>query len=147
MKAPTPADSNPPLAPAARVASLAAAEQVTVIEAGVSGLTTAVVLPEADLRVIAEDIPAIPHWPPGLCGGPYLVEPKDKVDRWSQHSLEVFRSLADDPTTGVRITSGVEASRHADAPPEWPPRFPASSPAPLTTSHLGSPPAAGSRFP
>jgi D-amino-acid oxidase len=51
--------------------------------------------------------------------GPYLVEPKDKVDRWSRHSLEVFRQLAADPATGVRLTSGIEASRHADAPPAW----------------------------
>jgi len=41
--------------------------------------------------------------------GPYLVEPEDKTDRWSRHSLQVFRSLADDPPTGVRVTSGTEA--------------------------------------
>lgn len=42
--------------------------------------------------------------------GPYLVEPTDNVDQRGQRSLEPFRKLADDATTGVRLTSGVEAS-------------------------------------
>ena len=94
---------------------------VTVIGAGVSGLTTAVVLAEAGVRVhvIAEDLPGRTSLAAGAMWGPYLVEPKDKVDEWSQYSLEVFRALADDPSTGVRITPGIEASRYADAPPEW----------------------------
>lgn len=105
-------------------------EHVTVIGAGVSGLTTAVVLAEAGVRihVIAEDLPGRTSLAAGAMWGPYLVEPKEKVDEWSQHSLEVFRSLADDPSTGVRITSGIEASRHADAPPEWATALPGFQP-------------------
>jgi D-amino-acid oxidase len=78
--------------------------------------------------VIAEDIPGGTSLAAGAMWGPYLVEPKDKVDRWSRHSLEVFRSLADDPTTGVRIASGIEASRHADAPPAWATTLPGFQP-------------------
>ncbi len=109
---------------------MAATEQVTVIGAGVSGLTTAVVLAESGLqvRVIAEDIPGLTSLAAGAMWGPYLVEPKDKVDEWSRHSLGVFRSLAGDPTAGVRIASGIEASRHADAPPEWATTLPGFQP-------------------
>ena len=105
-------------------------EQVTVIGAGVSGLTTAIVLAEAGVRVhvIAEDLPGRTSLAAGAMWGPYLVEPKDKVDQWSQHSLEVFRALADVPSTGVRITPGIEASRHADAPPDWATTLPGFQP-------------------
>ncbi|MYS24702.1 D-amino-acid:oxygen oxidoreductase [Streptomyces sp. DvalAA-14] len=96
-------------------------EHVTVIGAGVSGLTSAVVLAESGVRVhvIAAEWPGGNSLAAGAMWGPYLVEPRDKVAEWSRHSLEVFRTLAGDPCTGVRITSGVEASRHAVAPPDW----------------------------
>jgi D-amino-acid oxidase len=100
---------------------MTANDHVVVIGAGVSGLTTAIVLAEAGakVRVIAQDVPGVTSLAAGAMWGPYLVEPKDKVARWSQHSLEVFRELAADPATGVRLTSGIEASRHADVPPDW----------------------------
>jgi D-amino-acid oxidase len=96
-------------------------DHVVVIGAGVSGLTTAIVLAEAGVKVkvVAEELPGVTSLAAGAMWGPYLVEPKDKVDRWSQHSLAVFRELAGDPATGVRLTSGIEASRHADSPPGW----------------------------
>ncbi|GAB2928037.1 hypothetical protein GCM10027028_28590 [Streptomyces sundarbansensis] len=34
---------------------------------------------------------------------PYLVEPKDKVDQWGQRSLEIFRKLAEGPSTGMPV--------------------------------------------
>lgn len=96
-------------------------DHVVVIGAGVSGLTTAIVLAEVGVKVkvIAEELPGVTSLAAGAMWGPYLVEPKDKVDRWSQHSLAVFRELAFDAATGVRLTSGIEASRHADSPPDW----------------------------
>jgi D-amino-acid oxidase len=100
---------------------MTANDHVVVIGAGVSGLTTAVVLAEAGamVRVIAEEAPGATSLAAGAMWGPYLVEPKDKVARWSQRSLEVFGELASDSATGVRLTSGIEASRQADAPPDW----------------------------
>ncbi len=94
---------------------------VVVVGAGVAGLTTAVVLAEAgaSVHVIAEQVPGVTSLAAGAMWGPYLVEPKDKVDQWGQRSLEVFRELAERPSTGVRLTSGVEASRTAEAPPDW----------------------------
>lgn len=97
------------------------AEQATVVGAGVIGLTTAVVLAEAGLAttVVAAEVPGRTSLAAGAMWGPYLVEPKDKVERWSRRSLEVFTELADDPGSGVRITCGIEASRHEDTAPDW----------------------------
>ncbi|WP_030209546.1 FAD-dependent oxidoreductase [Streptomyces bikiniensis] len=100
---------------------MTAGERVVVVGAGVAGLTTAVVLAEAgtSVHVIAEQVPGVTSLAAGAMWGPYLVEPKDKVDHWGQRSLKVFRELAEDPSTGVRLTSGIEASRTAEAPPDW----------------------------
>ncbi|MHC6627484.1 FAD-dependent oxidoreductase [Streptomyces globosus] len=100
---------------------MTAGGRVVVVGAGVAGLTTAVVLAEAraSVHVIAEQVPGVTSLAAGAMWGPYLVEPKDKVNRWGQRSLEVFRKLAEDPSTGVRLTSGIEASRTAEAPPDW----------------------------
>ncbi|WP_030898557.1 FAD-dependent oxidoreductase [Streptomyces sp. NRRL F-5126] len=100
---------------------MTARECVVVVGAGVSGLTTAVVLAEAgaSVRVIAGQVPGATSLAAGAMWGPYVVEPKDKVDRWGQRSLEIFRELAEDPATGLRLTSGIEASRTAEAAPDW----------------------------
>jgi D-amino-acid oxidase len=125
---------------------MAAGERVVVVGAGVAGLTSAVVLAEAgaSVHVIAERIPGVTSLAAGAMWGPYLVEPKDKVDQWGQRSLEIFRELAEDPATGVRLTSGIEASRTADAPPDWAttlPGFRPCGPAELPTGF-----SAGYRF-
>ena len=96
-------------------------ERVTIIGAGVTGLTTAVVLAEAGhpVRVVADEIPGHTSLAAGAMWGPYLVEPKAMVDAWSQRSLELFRDLASDAATGVRVSSGVEATRHHEEAPDW----------------------------
>ncbi|GAB2917199.1 FAD-dependent oxidoreductase [Streptomyces mayteni] len=101
-------------------------ERVVVVGAGVSGLSTAVVLAEAgaDVHVIAGELPGVTSLAAGAMWGPYLVEPEDKVRQWSRHSLKVFRELATDSGTGVRLTNGVEASRSAGEPPDWAPTLP-----------------------
>ncbi|WP_406080520.1 FAD-binding oxidoreductase [Streptomyces zaomyceticus] len=125
---------------------MTAGERVVVVGAGVAGLTTAVVLAEAgaSVHVIAEQVPGVTSLAAGAMWGPYLVEPKDKVDQWGQRSLEIFRELAGDPATGVRLTSGIEASRTAEAPPDWAttlPGFRPCEPAELPTGFT-----AGYRF-
>lgn len=96
-------------------------ERVTIIGAGVTGLTTAVLLAEAGhpVRVVADEIPGHTSLAAGAMWGPYLVEPKAMVDAWSQRSLELFRDLASDAATGVRVSSGVEATRHHEDAPDW----------------------------
>ncbi|MFJ8805578.1 FAD-dependent oxidoreductase [Streptomyces sp. NPDC102490] len=125
---------------------MAAGERVVVVGAGVAGLTTAVVLAEAGVSVhmIAEQVPGVTSLAAGAMWGLYLVEPKDKVNHWGQRSLEIFRELVEDPTTGVRLTSGIEASRTAKAPPAWAtdlPGFRPCGPAELPAGFL-----AGYRF-
>lgn len=125
---------------------MTARKHVAVAGAGVAGLTTAVVLAEAgaSVRVIADQVPGVTSLAAGAMWGPYLVEPKDKVDQWGQRSLEIFRKLAEDPATGVRLTSGIEASRTAEAPPDWAttlPGFRPCEPAELPTGFT-----AGYRF-
>jgi D-amino-acid oxidase len=86
-----------------------------VLGSGVSGLTTAVSFAEAGLKVDiwTADLPhATASAAAGAMWGPYLVEPRDKVLGWSRRSPSEFMNLADDPSTGVRMTSGIEAARH-----------------------------------
>ncbi|MGL5826018.1 MAG: FAD-dependent oxidoreductase, partial [Nocardioides sp.] len=76
-----------------------------VIGAGVSGLTTAICLADAGMRVhiwTAEPPQATTSVAAGAVWGPYLVEPIDQVRVWSARTLEVLRQLAEDPRTGVR---------------------------------------------
>jgi D-amino-acid oxidase len=93
-----------------------------VIGAGVSGLTTAVCLAEAGLRVkiwAAEPPQQTTSFAAGAMWGPYLVEPVDRVRAWSTQTLDVLRQLATDPQTGVRLVPGIEASRKPVEPPTW----------------------------
>jgi D-amino-acid oxidase len=111
-----------------------------VLGAGVSGLTTAVCLAEAGLRVRvrARDMPmSTTSCAAGAMWGPLLVE-HDEVEAWSTQTLDELTRLADDEATGVRLVHGIEAckipaepagpvTRIADfrycAPAELPPGF------------------------
>ncbi len=55
----------------------------------------------------------------GAMWGPYHVEPFEQVQAWGAATLDVLRRLADEPGTGVRIVSGVEAAREPADPPAW----------------------------
>ncbi|TQF07427.1 FAD-dependent oxidoreductase [Kitasatospora acidiphila] len=94
-----------------------------VIGAGVSGLTTAVCLAEAGLRVrVDTDLPVrrTSSAAAGAMWDPYLVEPLDRVLGWSAVSLAEFRLLARDPqSTGVRIRLGTHESRLPCVTPSW----------------------------
>lgn len=92
------------------------------IGGGVSGLTTAVCLTEAGLRVAvrtATDPAATTSAVAGALWLPYLVAPYDRVAEWGAGTLAELRALAQDPATGVRLMSGVEASPSTDRPPPW----------------------------
>ena len=69
------------------------AEQVVVIGAGVSGLTSAVCLAEAG-------------W------SPVFSEPVAKTMAWTEGSLRAFRELSKDPATGVRMASAMIVGEH-----------------------------------
>jgi D-amino-acid oxidase len=93
-----------------------------VIGAGVSGLTTAICLAEAGIRVTvwtAEPTTQTTSMAAGAMWGPYLVQPLDRVNTWSEHTLAVLKDLANDARTGVRLASGIEAAREPVEAPAW----------------------------
>jgi D-amino-acid oxidase len=95
---------------------------VLVVGAGVSGLTSAVLLAESGFQVriwSAERPEETTSFAAGAMWGPYLVEPVNKVQKWSALTLAELRTLASQPQSGVRLVAGVEASRLPVAPPEW----------------------------
>ncbi len=90
------------------------------IGAGVSGLTSAVCLAEAGwpVRVWAAAPPLqTTSAVAGAVWGPRLREPVAKVRAWTEQSLHEFRDLANDPTTGVRMTPALTVGKlpNADA--------------------------------
>ena len=93
------------------------------VGAGVVGLTCAVRLLEAGLRVdvVARDLPlettsvvAAAIW------YPYRALPQDRVTAWSRTSYAVFDALADtDPDSGVRMVTGTEVFARRQPEPWW----------------------------
>lgn len=95
--------------------------EVLVIGAGVSGLTTAVCLAEAGLRVRVRTrrLPAdTTSCAAGAIWGPYFTT-DDRVPQWSERTRVVLDRLAGGRDTGVRLVPGIEAGRAAVAPPDW----------------------------
>ncbi len=79
-------------------------QQIVVIGAGVSGLTSAICLAEAGwpVRVWADTRP--PRTTSAVAGAviaPRLMHPPERAAKWNEDSLRVFRGLAGDPSTGV----------------------------------------------
>lgn len=94
---------------------------VLVVGSGVTGLTTAVALAEAGLRVeVVADRPAASTTSAvaGASWGPYLAGHR-KVTEWSEVSRAAFTDLATDRNTGVRLASGTEAYANMAGPPDW----------------------------
>ncbi len=102
-----------------------AEREALVIGAGVIGLTAAVRLREAGWRVrvrAAEPPERTTSAVAAAMWYPYRVGPEALVKEWGERSYAVFRLLADDPATGVRMTHGIEllplgADPHVT--PEW----------------------------
>ncbi len=84
--------------------------RVTVVGAGVVGLTTALELTDAGHSVTCVADQAVGDSVSGVAGGlwfPYHVEPRDRVLAWGSVALERFQSLARDPEAGVTIREGL----------------------------------------
>ena len=101
--------------------------RVTVVGAGVVGLTCAVRLLEDGHRVdvLARDLPlettsavAAAIW------YPYRALPFDRVLAWSARSYEVFVGLADVAGAGVALRGGVEVFATPQEDPWWRPAVP-----------------------
>jgi D-amino-acid oxidase len=99
-----------------------AAADVLVIGAGVSGLTSAVCLADAGLRVAVHTADHPTRTTSAVAGAlwlPYLVEPVDRVTGWAAVTLAELRALAGDPTSGVRLVAGRVAGPAVPDPPPW----------------------------
>jgi D-amino-acid oxidase len=81
------------------------AARVAVIGAGVSGLTSGVLLAESgyDVTLFADEIFATTSAVAGAIWYPYHIRPKAKVERWGRSSYEEFVRLAADRRTGVKL--------------------------------------------
>jgi D-amino-acid oxidase len=89
-------------------------DEVVVVGAGVSGLTTAVVLAESGVPTrILTDRPTsdTTSMVAGALWGPSFQPPFDKTLEWTAQSLEDFQRLATDPSTGVRIADVLTVGR------------------------------------
>ncbi|HEY3686529.1 MAG TPA: FAD-dependent oxidoreductase [Streptosporangiaceae bacterium] len=85
-------------------------DQVIVVGAGVSGLTTALCLTDAgrSVRVLAAAPPReTTSMVPGALWGPCFAEPVERTLAWTERSLADFRALAAEPSSGVRMAPAV----------------------------------------
>jgi D-amino-acid oxidase len=104
---------------------------LVVVGGGVAGLTTAVRAAESGLavEVWTADPPArTTSAVAGALLGPAVGPPDDPLTRWTLASDPVFRGLAGDPSTGVRIGRGRLVSDLADEPPPWAADLPGYAP-------------------
>jgi D-amino-acid oxidase len=96
--------------------------EVTVVGAGVIGLTCALGLAESGLRVRVVARDRLADTTSGVAAAvwyPYRAYPYERVLGWSDASYRTFARLAaDDPGAGVRMRLGTELLR-ADAPDPW----------------------------
>lgn len=97
--------------------------QITVVGAGVIGLTTALTLEERghDVRVIAvatED--ATTSAVAGACWFPYRAGPPDRVAAWAAETRAWLEGLAADPDTGVAPLVGYEITGEPGVEPTRP---------------------------
>jgi len=93
-----------------------------VIGAGVIGLSAAIRLQEAGMRVRvwtaappAETTSAVA----AALWYPYRAYPAERVALWGQRTFEELARLAGDPRTGVHMVPGVELWRRSVPDPEW----------------------------
>jgi D-amino-acid oxidase len=94
--------------------------EVLVVGAGVSGLTSALLLAQAghDVRVRTAAPPQeTTSRVAGAMWGSTFAGPQDRVGGWAFRSLEEFRTLAEVPGSGVAFTSGTLASSNGQPPP------------------------------
>jgi len=101
--------------------------QTTVVGAGVIGLTSAIRLQEDGfaVRIVTQERPA--HTTSAVAAAvwyPYEVHPKERVVPWSRATREALHPLADDPDTGVSMTTFVELFDAPTGDPWWRPAVP-----------------------
>jgi D-amino-acid oxidase len=98
-------------------------KRITVIGAGVIGLTTAIELQrrlKRPVTIIAKALP--PQTTSNIAAAiwlPFHVAPEDKAIRWSRVTRQVLESQMPDPDSGVFETELFELTREAEEDPYW----------------------------
>ncbi len=105
-------------------ASYAQDVEITVVGAGVIGLTTALTLEEQGhaVRIVAAATGAqTTSAVAGAVWFPYKAGPPDKVARWAALTRAWLQRLAGDPETGIDLLTGYELTPEPgyDHPPPW----------------------------
>lgn len=91
--------------------------RVTVVGAGVVGLTTALTLEERghDVRVVAAATgPSTTSAIAGAVWFPYRAGPPERVAVWAAHTRAWLEALAADPATGIDVLAGYEITPEAE---------------------------------
>ncbi len=97
--------------------------RITVVGAGVIGLSCSVRLLEAGHRVdvLARELPL--ETTSGVAAAiwyPYLAEPRERVLAWGERAFQVFANIAaTQPEAGVRMVPGTEVLRESAPSPWW----------------------------
>ncbi len=96
---------------------MTAAQQIVVVGAGVSGLTSAVSLAEAGWPVRVWAAASLRQTTSAVAGAVWAPPRPGSAQTlaWSEQSLKVFRELAADPATGVRMASALAVGERAAA--------------------------------
>jgi D-amino-acid oxidase len=116
--------------------------QITVVGAGVIGLTTALTLEEHghDVRLVAAATgEATTSAVAGAYWFPYRAGPPERVAVWAAETRAWLDGLADDPTAGVVRVTGYEITDEGPAPPTpwWAANIDVTrAPAPVTGAPL-----------
>jgi len=94
---------------------------VLVVGAGVSGLTTSMVLAERGLRVLIRALREPAETSSAAAGAIWdpIYAKHARVEHWAARSYQVFATMARAGFPGVRLVGGVEASRTPIPPPAW----------------------------
>jgi D-amino-acid oxidase len=97
-----------------------------VVGAGVSGLSTAVLLAEGGHRVHV--VAALPPrlTTSAMAGASWApcLDNDERTPQWAEVTRSALESLAGQPHTGVRLVPGLEVSEDPGDPPAWATRVP-----------------------
>lgn len=101
-------------------------EPVTVIGAGITGLTSAIRLEESgfDVTIVTTlPISETTSANAGAIWGPFLSTIDDRLARWSYRTLDVLRDHATDAKSGVTLCKGLGAEHSGHVDTWWVERF------------------------
>jgi D-amino-acid oxidase len=95
---------------------------IVVVGAGVTGLTTALVLAREGVPVRVVARARSPHTTSDVAAAvwyPFRVGPAERAIAWSRRTLEVFRTLLAIPEAGVTWMPGIDLQPGGDAAEPW----------------------------